>query len=85
MKLRFEDQENTGTTPKDEAGIKDAGGGAAAQAPRGSCCSPRRRGSSCSPAGGEEPAAASAVAESALSPARKAGDGVVRRLKADAN
>jgi hypothetical protein len=40
---------------------------------RGSGCCPRWHCSSCSPAGGEEPAAAPAVAESAPSQARKAG------------
>ena len=47
--------------PEDEVSIEDAGDAAALQ------------GSGCSPAGGEEPAAAPAFAESALSPAGKAG------------
>ncbi len=32
VKLLFKDQENSGTMPKDEAGIEDAGGAAAALA-----------------------------------------------------
>ncbi len=84
VKRLFEDQEDAGTTPKDEACIEDAGGAAAAPAPARQRLLPRWRCSGCSPAGGEEPAAAPAVAEPPAQPERL-GDGVARRLKADAD
>jgi hypothetical protein len=40
VKRRFEDQEDAGTTPKDEAGIEDAGGAAAAPAAGAAAAAP---------------------------------------------
>jgi hypothetical protein len=54
VKLRFQDQEDAGTTPEDENGIEGAGGGAAAPAAGAAEAAP--------PAGGEQPAAAAAAA-----------------------
>ncbi len=40
VKPRFEDQGDAGTTPKDKAGIEDAGGGAAAPATGAAAAAP---------------------------------------------
>ena len=62
---------------KDEAGIEDASGAAAAPASGAAVAAP--------PAGGKEPAAAPAFAEPAPSPPERRRDGMVRGLRADAD
>ena len=62
---------------KDEAGIDDVRGAAAAPASGAAAAAP--------PAGGEEPAAAPAFAEPAPSPQERRRDGMVRGLRADAD
>ena len=78
VKCRFQDQEDTGTTPEDENSIEGAGGAAAMPAAGAAEAAPR--------ACGEEPPAAAAAAAAAASPTHLKRRGERdRRLEADAD
>ncbi len=77
VKSRFEDQEDAGTTPKDEAGIEDAGGAAAAPAAGAAAAAP--------PPAGRRLQLRLRLLNQPPAQLERLGDGVVRRPKADAD
>ncbi len=77
VKRRFKDQEDAGTTPKDEAGIEDAGGAAAAPAAGAAAAAP--------PPAGRSLQLRLRLLNQPPAQLERRGDGVVRRPKADAD